>query len=163
MSAVRSARWRAIVVAGAAATAVAAVGTTLTDLGPWYQALREPSWKPPDAAFGVIWTVIFALAAISGVLAWRADRSTTGRQWIVGLFAANGFLNVVWSLIFFKLHRPDVSLVEVAALWLSIAVLMVFLFRRSVTASLLLVPYLVWVGTAAALNYEVVVLNGPFR
>ncbi len=81
---------------------------------------------------------------------------------MLGLFAANGFLNILWSLVFFKLHRPDFALVEVAALWLSILVLGVFLYRRAPLAGLLMVPYLVWVSIAAALNYQVVVLNGPF-
>jgi tryptophan-rich sensory protein len=158
-----AARWEPVATAACAAIAIAAIGGTLTDLGPWYQSLREPSWKPPDAAFGLIWTVIFSLAAVSGVLAWRADRTVRGRQWIIGLFAVNGFFNVLWSLVFFKLRRPDFSLIEVGALWLSILALIVFLYRRSPVASLLLVPYLAWVSTAALLNYDVVVLNGPFH
>lgn len=155
-------RWRAVAIAAASAMIVAALGTTVTDLGPWYQGLREPAWKPPDAAFGIIWTVIFALAAVSGVAAWRNARTSAGRQWILALFAINGFLNVLWSLIFFKLHRPDIAIVEVGFLWASILALIVVLFRRSVLASALLVPYLLWVSIAAALNYEVIVLNGPF-
>jgi len=162
MTARRPMRWDAVIVAALAAIAVAAIGGTLTDLGPWYQSLREPAWKPPDAAFGPIWTTIFALAAAAGVLAWKQERTASGRQWIVGLFAVNGFLNILWSLIFFDLHRPDLALVEVGALWLSILVLIILLFRRSVLASLLLVPYLIWVSVASLLNFDVVVLNGPF-
>jgi len=158
----RSMRWRAILFAAAAAMAVAGTGMTLTDLGPWYQSLREPSWKPPDSAFGAIWTAIFALAAAAGVVAWRNARSSSGRQWIVALFAINGFLNVLWSLIFFKLKRPDYAMVEVVFLWASILSLILVLYRRSALASGLLVPYLVWVTIAGALNYEVVALNGPF-
>jgi tryptophan-rich sensory protein len=163
MTSVRARRWEPVATAACAAIAVAAVGGTLTDLGPWYQSLREPSWKPPDAAFGLIWTAIFALAAVSGVLAWRADRSLGGRQWILALFAANGFFNILWSLVFFKLQRPDYALVEVGALWLSILALIVFLVRRTLIGGVLLVPYLAWVSIAAALNYQVVLLNGPFR
>ena len=81
MSFARGRRWEPIATAACAAIAVAVIGGTLTDLGPWYQGLKEPSWKPPDSAFGLIWTVIFSLAAISGVLAWRGDRSRKGRQW----------------------------------------------------------------------------------
>jgi tryptophan-rich sensory protein len=158
----RTALWEPVATAACAAIAVAAIGGTLTELGPWYRSLKEPWWKPPDAAFGLIWTAIYAFAAAAGVMAWRADRSVRGRQWILGLFAANGFLNVLWSLVFFKLHRPDFALIEVAALWLSILVLAIFLYRRSPLAGLLLLPYLVWVGIAAALNYQVVLLNGPF-
>jgi tryptophan-rich sensory protein len=162
MTARRPRRWDAVIVAALAAIVLAAIGGTLTDLGPWYQSLREPAWKPPDAAFGPIWTTIFALAAAAGVLAWKQERTGRGRQWIVGLFAANGLFNILWSLIFFDLHRPDLALVEVGALWLSILALIVVLYRRSRLAGLLLVPYLAWVTVASVLNFDVVALNGPF-
>ena len=162
MSGVRRPFWEPVATAACAAMAIAAIGGTLTELGPWYHSLKEPAWKPPDAAFGLIWTAIFSLAAAAGVLAWRAERTVRGRQWILGLFALNGFFNVLWSLVFFKLHRPDFSLIEVAALWLSILVLIAFIYSRSILASLLMVPYLIWVSIAAVLNYQVVLLNGPF-
>jgi benzodiazapine receptor len=158
----RSTRLRAVVVAALAAMAVAAIGGTITDLGPWYRGLVKPPWQPPDAAFGVIWTVIFALAAASGVLAWRNAQSAFSREWIIGLFSLNGFLNLFWSLLFFRLHRPDWALLEVVGFWLSIVLLIVFLARLSRIASALMAPYLVWVTVAAALNYEVVHLNAPF-
>lgn len=155
-------RWRPVVIAAAAALCVAALGGSLTDLGSWYHHLREPSWKPPDWAFGPIWTAIFALAAAAGVTAWNRAQTYAGKQWIIGLFAANGFLNVLWSLIFFKLQRPDHALVEVLFLWASILALIVTFWRRAPLASLLLAPYAIWVTLAALLNYQVVLLNGPF-
>jgi tryptophan-rich sensory protein len=158
----RSTQIRAVLVAAAAALTVAGVGGTMTVLGPWYHGLIKPSWQPPDAAFGVVWTVIFALSAASGAIAWRRAPSADVREWTLGLFALNGFLNVVWSLIFFRLQRPDWALWEVAGLWLSIAILIVFLARFSKVASALLAPYLVWVSIASVLNYEVVRLNPPF-
>lgn len=152
----------AVLVAALAAIAVAATGGTLTELGPWYFSLKQPAWKPPDYAFGIIWTIIFALAALAAVTAWRRDRDQVRRQWIIGLFAINGFLNILWSLLFFKMQRPDLALFEVGALWLSILALVIFLYRSSPLASLLLLPYLAWVSAAALLNYDVVRLNGPF-
>jgi tryptophan-rich sensory protein len=163
MSLALPARIRAVLIAAAAAMAVAALGGTVTDLGPWYRGLAKPPWQPPDAAFGVIWTVIFALSAAAGVIAWRRTPARRTREWLIGLFALNGFLNVLWSLIFFRLKRPDWALVEVPDLWLSIAILMVFLARTSRLSSALLAPYLVWVSVAAVLNFEVVRLNGPFH
>lgn len=155
-------RWDAVVVAALSAIVVAAIGGSLTVVGPWYYSLKKPDWTPPDAAFGIVWTVIFALAALSAVIAWRRDPSPGRRKWMIALFAINGLLNILWSLIFFRLQRPDHAMVEVVALWLSVLALIVFLYRSSLLASLLLVPYLVWVGAAALLNYEVVRLNGPF-
>lgn len=158
----RFVRSRAVLVAAGAALCVATLGGTLTDLGPWYQSLRQPPWKPPDVLFPPAWTAIFALAAASGVLAWRNAPSGAARESIIGLFALNGFLNVLWSLLFFRLQRPDWALMEVGALWLSILILMVVTWRRSRWASLLLAPYLAWVSFAAMLNWAVVDLNAPF-
>ncbi len=153
---------RAVLVAAASALSVGAIGGSLTTVGPWYRALHKPGWTPPDVAFGIIWTAIFGLAAVSGVTAWRAARSAGRREWIIGLFALNGFLNVLWSLLFFRLQRPDWALVEVVPFWLSIAALIVFIGRFSRTGGALLIPYLVWVSIATLLNYDIVHLNPSF-
>lgn len=151
-----------ILLAGLAAALVAALGATITDLGPWYQSLRQPDWAPPDPAYGMAWTLIFALVALSAVLAWQAPTRASAASWIVGLFALNGFLNLLWSFLFFRVHRPDWALFELVFLWLSIAGLMWLCWRHSRAAALLLVPYLAWVSFAGLLNWEIVRLNGPF-
>ena len=151
-----------IVVAALAAAAVAGLGAATTDIGPWYRSLVQPAWQPPDWAFGPAWTTIFALAAIAGVLAWQRAPDQAARKWMLGLFAMNGFLNVFWSLLYFRLRRPDWALYEVPFLWLSVLVLIVVLGRYARTSAWLLAPYLVWVAFAAALNFSSVRLNGPF-
>jgi benzodiazapine receptor len=134
----------------------------MTELGDWYYGLRQPPWKPPDGLFGPAWTLIFALAAAAGVTAWRAIESKAQREWLLVLFALNGFLNVLWSLLFFRLQRPDWAQFEVAFLWVSIVMLVVFVRRYSQRAARLLLPYLAWVSFAAVLNGAVVRLNASF-
>lgn len=151
-----------ILIAGGLATIVAGLGATITDIGPWYRSLVQPPWGPPDAAYGVAWTAIYACTALAGVTGWLAMTRWSEREWLIGLFALNGFLNIVWSLLFFRLHRPDWALIEVLALWLSVAALIVFTWRRSMTGAALLVPYLLWVTFAGYLNMAIVKLNGPF-
>ena len=153
---------RPIAVAAAAAVFVGILGGTITDLGPWYQGLEKPDWQPPGPAFGIIWTTIYALTATAAVITWRRAPKGAEREWLIGLFALNGFLNLLWSLLFFRLHRPDWSLIEVAALWLSIVGLIIFTARHSRFAGILLTPYLIWVSLASVLNFEIVRLNGPF-
>lgn len=151
--------WLPILVAGGCAVLVAAIGGTVTEIGPWYRSLTKPWFQPPDWAFGPAWTLIFALAALSAAQAWRDAPSQEAREWLIGLFALNGFLNILWSLLFFKLRRPDWALIEVVLLWASILLLIVVLGRYSRTGALLLVPYLIWVSFAAYLNLAVVRLN----
>lgn len=148
---------RACVVAGLAALALAALGGLATDLGPWYAALRQPAWKPPDIWFGPVWTLIFTLTAWSAVLGWQA--ATPGpqrRRWLAAL-GVNAALTLGWSLLFFTLKRPDWALAEVALLALSVAALI----RLAPTwrAAVLLWPYLAWVLYASSINAGVVWLN----
>ena len=158
----RSRSWRPVLIAAASALCVAVLGALVTDLGPWYTSLKQPSWKPPDWAFGPVWTTIFALAAAAGVMGWRRAPSREQRELLLLLFALNGFLNVLWSLLYFRLHRPDWALIEVPFLWLSVLALIVVLGRFAKGAAWLLAPYLVWVVIAAVLNWQTVKLNGPF-
>ena len=156
----KSSYWLPVLAAGAAAIVVAVLGASMTDLGPWYHNLKKPDWQPADWAFGPAWTLIFALAALSGATAWKNAPDEASREWVIGLFALNGFLNVLWSALFFRLHRPDWALVEVSFLWLSVLLPLVVFSRYSTTASALLVPYLAWISFASALNFEVSRLNG---
>jgi tryptophan-rich sensory protein len=151
-----------ILVALVVAFGVALVGGTITDLGPWYEGLAKPDWTPPRPVFPIAWTVIFALCAVSAVTAWRAAPGPKQSDMVIGLFALNGFLNILWSLLFFRMQRPDWALLELVVLWISIAVLIVYCGRLSRLAGLLLLPYLAWVTLAGMLNWQVVQLNGPF-
>jgi tryptophan-rich sensory protein len=153
---------KAILVAALAAVALAALGRVATDIGPWYQGLRQPGWKPPDAWFGPVWTAIYGCAATAGVLGWRAASAPAARRRLLVAFAANAAANVLWSVLFFRLRRPDWALAEVTLLWVSILVLVVMVSHRSRLGGALLVPYLAWVSFAAVLNAAVVALNAPF-
>jgi translocator protein len=154
--------WRPVVIAAAVAIFIGVLGGTLTDTGPWYQSLHKPPWQPPDWLFGPAWTLIFALATASAVYAWRRASNPVEREWVVGLFALNGFFNVLWSTLFFAMKRPDWALIEVVFLWLSILLPIIVFWRFAKPASLYLVPYILWVSFAAFLNLTVIRLNAPF-
>jgi tryptophan-rich sensory protein len=147
---------------GLVAVIVAVAGGVLTEIGPWYERLRKPSWQPPEWAFGPVWTVILILAAISAAYAWEAAEGPGAKAAVLSVLVVNSLLNIAWSGIFFKMKRPDWALIEVALLWLSILALILVLGAYSTTAGLLMVPYLVWVSIAAFLNYRIVQLNKPF-
>lgn len=155
----QTSRWIAVLLAAMAALVLAVLGFLATDLSGWYQALEKPVWQPPDWLFGPVWTLIYALAALAGVSAWQGAPGTAGRNRILLLFAINAFLNVLWSLLFFRLHRPDWALIEVAFLWLSIVALIFGLRPFSKASTWLLAPYLLWVTFAAVLNATIVRLN----
>ncbi|MFK7964365.1 MAG: TspO/MBR family protein [Burkholderiaceae bacterium] len=137
---------------------VAGIGIVLTDIGDWYDSLKKPDWKPADKWFGPIWTTIFVLASIAIALAWsQADESQ--QRLILVAAVANGVLNVFWNVLFFKWRRPDLAFIELVVFWFSIVALMLAVGQASITASLLLLPYLIWVTAAGALNRAIITLN----
>jgi tryptophan-rich sensory protein len=149
-------------VAALAALATAIAGGAMTRIDDWYRGLQKSSLNPPDWLFAPAWTVIYALAVMAATIGWRETRSNADRALLISLFFINAILNIAWSGVFFTLRRPDWALAEVATLWLSVAVIVAFLAGFSRRASLIMVPYLVWVSFAAYLNYKVVTLNGAF-
>jgi translocator protein len=138
---------------------VMGLGGLATDIGPWYYALRQPAWQPPDWLFGPAWTLIYLCAGTAAVWAWEAPAPPAWRQRLLLLWAVNGLLNVAWSVLFFTLKRPDWALFEVPLLWLSILALVLHIAPRSRRAAALLMPYLLWVAFAATLNATIVQLN----
>jgi translocator protein len=151
-----------IIVAAVIAILVLGVGSAMTTVGPWYRNLPKPSWTPPEWVFGPAWTLILALAAWAGALAWTSAPDFAGQLKVAVLFGINIILHLLWSPLFFNLRRPDWALIEVPFLWLSIAALMVGVAPYSTLAVWLLLPYLLWVTFAAYLNLAIVRMNPPF-
>jgi tryptophan-rich sensory protein len=162
MNAVPRPPWRPALAAFAAAIGASIAGRLATDLGPWYRELAKPTWQPPDWAFGPVWTTIYALCVVAATLAWLRAPDGAARRHLLWAFAVNLALNVGWSVLFFRLQRPDWAVAGVGLLWLSIAALIFLVWPWSRLASLLLTPYLAWVGFAAFLNLTIVQLNAPF-
>jgi tryptophan-rich sensory protein len=124
----------------------------------WYAALQKPSFQPPSWAFGVVWTILYALMGIALAMI-LAQPSSGRRNSALLLFFVQLALNFSWSPLFFGARMIDVALVVlVVMLALAIATTVRFFSIRQV-AGILLIPYLAWLCLATALNYETGRLN----
>jgi len=134
------------------------LGSLLTRpaLRPWYAGLNKPSWTPPDWVFGPVWTILFAAMAIAAWLVWRKVGLTAAPM---QLFLLQLMLNVAWSALFFRLRSPGPAFAEIVLLWLAILATALEFWRAVPAAGWLLLPYLMWVGYAAALNFSIWRLN----
>lgn len=150
---------RAWLLAAACALAVAGLGGAATDIGPWYRALVQPPWKPPDWAFGPAWTLIYGLTAWAAVRAWWACPVEVQRQRLLLAFGINALLNMLWSVLFFMARRPDWALAELVLLAASVAHLVRLCAPLDRTAARALLPYLGWVIFAGSVNAGVWFLN----
>lgn len=123
--------------------------------GDWYAGLNKPSWTPPNWAFPVVWTLLYLMIGYAGWLVWREG----GWSLPIMLWGLQIVANAAWSWLFFGMRRMDLALADVGVLWLSVFAFIVAAWSLSPTASLLFVPYLLWVSTAAMLNHSVRRLN----
>ncbi|WP_235908650.1 TspO/MBR family protein [Roseiconus nitratireducens] len=134
-----------------------AIATT-PEIAGWYADLRKPSWNPPDAVFGPVWTTLYLAMAIAVWLVWK-DTGFRGRRLPLALFVVQLLLNVAWSWIFFGFHLPGWAFAEILMLWLAIALTLTSFWTVSQVAGALMIPYLAWVTFASALNFAIWRLN----
>jgi benzodiazapine receptor len=142
-----------------ACLAVAGLGGLMTAAGisTFYPTLHKPSWNPPNQIFGPVWTALYLMMAVAAWRVWRAP-GRTGPGPLV-LFGIQLFLNLCWSGIFFTLHLLGLATLEIAALWLAIALTTLAFFKLDRIAGLLFLPYLAWVSFASVLTFTLWRMN----
>lgn len=138
--------------------AAAIGGAASVQAGPFYAQLVRPAWAPPASVFGPVWTVLYALMGIAAWLVWRATDLRAAR-FPLALFLVQLMLNALWSWLFFGWHRGALAFADIVLLALAIVATVIAFWRISRLAGSLLIPYLLWVIFASALNYSVWQLN----
>jgi len=138
---------------------VASIGSILTtrSVATWYRTIRKPSWTPPGAVIGAVWTVLYILAAISALVVWNLSSPVSAV--VASLFILNAVVNVFWSYVFFYLHKMGLAIWVCLFLDLTIVLLICLIAPLSLVAAWLLVPYAAWVTFASYLNYRVWEMN----
>ncbi len=130
---------------------------TATAVGGWYASLSKPSWTPPNAVFGPVWSALYLLMGIAAWLVWRSAGAAAALA--LSLFGIQLVLNVGWSALFFGLQSPGAGFAEICLLWLAIAATTIAFSRVSAPAAYLMLPYAVWVTFAAILNFAIWRMN----
>jgi benzodiazapine receptor len=125
----------------------------------WYPTLRKPWFTPPNWLFGPVWTVLYLLMGWAVYQVWSLPAGTPGKGLALGLFALQLALNAAWSPIFFFLRSPGRALPVLVALDLAVIATILAFRTVSDTAWVILLPYLVWLMLATALNLRIWQLN----
>ena len=123
--------------------------------GEWYQSLEKPFFNPPSWLFGPVWTTLYVMIGVAGARIWqRAPKSAAMQLWF-----AQMALNLTWSPAFFGLQNPELALVVIAGMLVTIIAFMVKARPIDRISTLLFVPYLAWVSFASVLNLSIAWLN----
>ena len=146
--------------AGIAIVAIYVIGSGLwVNTGDnWYRTLNQPSWQPPGYIFGIIWPYNFIVLGIAAVtIAQRA--SSTATLIYLTFFALSVACALTWAYQFYRPHNLEFAVIALFGTALLTLPMMVIAFRTSIPIGIALVPYQLWVATAATLSYQYSKLN----
>lgn len=129
-----------------------------SDANPWYDGLAKPALQPPGPVFGIVWTILYILMGLAAAAVINA-RGAQGRMVAIGLFVLQLALNLCWSPLFFRAHQIGGSLALLVAILLAAVATTIAFARVRRIAAWLMLPYLLWLGFAAVLNWRIMELN----
>lgn len=122
-----------------------------------YETLNKPVFAPPGWLFPIVWTILYALMALSIWLVLRTDSSS--RMKLLALSIVQWLVNLVWPILFFMQRAWGLSFVWLLLLEALVIILMTGSFKASRPAGWLLVPYAAWVAFAGVLNCLIALWN----
>ncbi|PIP25560.1 MAG: tryptophan-rich sensory protein [Candidatus Moranbacteria bacterium CG_4_9_14_0_8_um_filter_41_43] len=128
----------------------------------WYSQLIKPLWAPPSWLFGPVWTVLYAIIAVSfGTVFYKAF--TKEISWIVALpFALNLVFNFAFTPIQFGLRNNLLSAIDIALVVGTLIWALMALWYASPELRWVVyvnIPYLLWGCFATALQFTITYLN----
>ena len=128
-------------------------------LDSWYAALQKPWFTPPESLFGPVWTIMYILIGISAGLVWNKGFYHKWVQTALYHFGFQLLLSSAWSVVFFGLQSPLFALFVILTLFVLILLTIKWFKIVKPIAAYLMIPYLLWVGFAIVLNFEIWRLN----
>jgi len=132
---------------------------TASSVSSWYTTLYKPGFTPPNWLFAPVWTALYFIMAIAAYLVWQKGIKAEGVKKALILFLMQLLLNGLWSIFFFGLRSPLLGLMDIIALIIVLTLTIFKFYKINKIAAYLLLPYLLWVLYATALNLAIVLLN----
>ena len=124
----------------------------------WYRTLNQPSWQPPGFIFGIIWPYNFIVLGIAAVTI--AQRATTALSiTYLTFFGLSVACALIWAYQFYRPHNLQFAAIALAGTVLLTLPMVVIAFKTSTSIGLALLPYQIWVATAATLSYQYSKIN----
>ena len=132
---------------------------TQTTVDTWFATLEKPSFNPPSWVFAPVWSLLYVLMGVAAGIVWSKGFHHLWVKTALYHFGFQLILNAGWSIAFFGYQSPLAGLIIIIAL----IILVLFTFKWfkivSPAAAYLLIPYILWITFAAALNFEIWRLN----
>lgn len=125
----------------------------------WYSQLIKPSWSPPSWLFGLVWTFLYVLIALSFgkvfLMAWQKRIAL-----IVALpFILNLIFNFAFTPLQFGLKNNLLAAIDIFLVLGTLVWAMVAIYPHARWIAYIQIPYLLWVLFATVLQLTITYLN----
>lgn len=118
-----------------------------------FAELYRPSFTPPTLVFPIVWTILYFLMAVAAYRIWLLGQRGINVNKALILYSIQLILNFAWTIIFFRFKFLWIALVELIILLIFIINTAIEFRKFDRTAFILMIPYIIWVSFAIALNY----------
>lgn len=125
----------------------------------WYAGLVKSPLNPPSWLFAPVWIMLYAMMGVSAYLVYEKGIGRKEVKKALAVFIAQLVFNTLWSIVFFGAHMIFAAVIVIVVLWGLILATILLFHRISRTAAFLLIPYILWVSFATALNISLYILN----
>ena len=123
----------------------------------WYPHINKPTLTPPNIAFPIAWSILYACMGIS--IGLIINSKCKKRSLFIGLFVIQLILNFTWSISFFYFQNPLLGLINILLLLVFIIGYAISTYPSMKISSLLFTPYIIWVSFATYLNAYILINN----
>lgn len=124
----------------------------------WYNSLTKPFLQPPAWVFSPVWIFLYA-SILTSLIFYSITVSSNKKLSGFVIFIVHMIFNLMWSFVFFSLHRIDIALAVIAIMDVTAIYITAKFYSVSKPAGLILIPYLLWIFFATYLNIMFFILN----
>jgi tryptophan-rich sensory protein len=132
---------------------------TQSSVTTWYTTINKPSFTPPNWIFAPVWTLLYVMMGVSAGIVWSRGLHHIWVKTALYHFVFQLLFNALWSIVFFSLQEILWGLLVIITLLILIGFTIKWFKVVNKIAAYLLIPYLLWVLFATALNFEIWRLN----
>ncbi len=151
-------KWKSFLYSFVITFIFAALGGIVTYIGmPKFENVQQPPLSPPSYLFPIVWSILFLLMSVSAAIIYDSDNETSAKALFI--YTIQLTLNFWWCVLFFGFRLYFFSFIWLLLLLLTVFVMTVLFYRINKLAGLIQIPYMIWLGFAAYLNFGVWFLN----